>query len=88
MPSKRNFDAELAALEALRGASPEAAEPELAKALNLRNNFLTAYLRRLRNLRFRVDARIALVWSEFCDIAVDNCEWPLRFRTCAMQIVA
>jgi hypothetical protein len=42
MPPKRNFDAELAALEALRDAAPEAAEPELAKALNLRNNFLVA----------------------------------------------
>jgi hypothetical protein len=42
MPPKRTFDAELAALEALRDAAPEAAEPELAKALNLRNNFLVA----------------------------------------------
>ena len=42
MPPKHNFDADLAALEALRNASPEAAEPELAKALNLRNNFLVA----------------------------------------------
>jgi hypothetical protein len=42
MPPKRNFDAALATLEALREASPEAAEPELAKALNLRNNFLVA----------------------------------------------
>jgi hypothetical protein len=42
MPAKRNFDAELAALEALRDESPEAAEPKLAKALNLRNNFLVA----------------------------------------------
>jgi len=42
MPPKRTFDAELAALEALRDATPEAAEPELTKALNLRNNFLVA----------------------------------------------
>jgi hypothetical protein len=42
MPPKRNFDAELAALEALRDAAPGAAEPELAKALNLRNNFLVS----------------------------------------------
>jgi hypothetical protein len=42
MPRKRTFDAELAALEALRDARPEAAEPELTKALNLRNNFLVA----------------------------------------------
>ncbi len=42
MPAKRNFDAELAALEALRDASPATAEPNLAKALNLRNNFLVA----------------------------------------------
>ena len=33
MPPKRNFDVELATLEALRDASPEAAEPELVKAL-------------------------------------------------------
>ncbi len=42
MPPKRSFDAELAALEALREAAPEAAEPELGKALRLRNNFLVA----------------------------------------------
>jgi hypothetical protein len=42
MPANRNFDAELAALEALRDALPEAAEPRLAKALSLRNNFLVA----------------------------------------------
>jgi hypothetical protein len=42
MPPKRTFDAELAALEALRDAPAEAAEPELTKALNLRNNFLVA----------------------------------------------
>jgi hypothetical protein len=42
MPPKRNFDAELAALEALRDVPPETAEPELAKALNLRNNFLVS----------------------------------------------
>jgi hypothetical protein len=42
MPPKRNFDAELATLEGLRDVSPEAAEPELAKALNLRNNFLVS----------------------------------------------
>jgi hypothetical protein len=42
MPPKRTFDAELADLEALRDVSPEVAEPELAKALNLRNNFLVA----------------------------------------------
>jgi hypothetical protein len=42
MPAKRNFDGELATLEALRDLSPEAAQPELAKALNLRNNFLVA----------------------------------------------
>jgi hypothetical protein len=42
MPAKRKFDAELASLEALRDVPPEAAEPELAKALTLRNNFLVA----------------------------------------------
>ncbi len=42
MPPKRNFDAELAALEALRDVPPESAAPELAKALNLRNNFLVS----------------------------------------------
>jgi hypothetical protein len=42
MPPKRNFDAELAALEALRDVPSDTAEPELAKALNLRNNFLVS----------------------------------------------
>lgn len=42
MPPKRTFDAELAALEGLRDVSPPAAEPELAKALNLRNNLLVS----------------------------------------------
>ncbi len=42
MPAKRTFDAELAAVEALRGLPPEAAAPELGKALRLRNNFLVA----------------------------------------------
>jgi hypothetical protein len=42
MPPKRNFDYELANLEALREAPPEAAEPELTKALDLSNNFLVA----------------------------------------------
>ena len=42
MPAKRNFDAELAALEALREQPPQAAEPNLAKALGLRNNFLVS----------------------------------------------
>jgi len=42
MPPKRNFDAELAALEELRNLPPGSAEPELAKALNLRNNFLVS----------------------------------------------
>src|ERR1039458_8863674 len=42
MPPKRSFDVELATLEALRDVTPEAAEPELAKALNLRHNLLVA----------------------------------------------
>jgi hypothetical protein len=42
MPPKRTFDAELVTLEALRNVLPEAAEPELAKAFNLRNNLLVA----------------------------------------------
>jgi hypothetical protein len=42
MPAKRNFDAELAALEALRDQSAEVAEPCLSRALNQRNNFLVA----------------------------------------------
>ena len=41
-PKKRNFDTELAALESLRDQSPQAALPELTKALNLRNNYLVA----------------------------------------------
>ncbi len=42
MASKRSFDAELAALEILRGVEPAAAEPQLARALTHRNNFLVA----------------------------------------------
>ena len=42
MPPKRAFDDGLATLEAFRDVSPEAAEPELVKALNLHNNFLVA----------------------------------------------
>ena len=42
MPAKRTFDAELAALDALRDVAPETAKPALAKALGLRNNFLVA----------------------------------------------
>ncbi len=42
MPAKRPFDAELAAVEALRSVPPEAAAPELGRALRLRNNFLVA----------------------------------------------
>jgi hypothetical protein len=42
MPPKRTFDAELATLEALRDASPESAEPELAKALTHRNNLIVS----------------------------------------------
>ncbi len=40
MAGKRKFDAELAELEALRDVAAGAAEPALAKALSLRNNFL------------------------------------------------
>jgi hypothetical protein len=42
MPARRTFDAELAALDALRGVSPELAKPALAKALGNRNNYLVA----------------------------------------------
>jgi hypothetical protein len=42
MPPKRTFDAELASLDALRHVSPAVAEPELAKALGLRNNLIVA----------------------------------------------
>ena len=42
MPPKRNFDAELAALESIRDANPAAAEPAIAKALTHRNNFLVS----------------------------------------------
>ena len=42
MPAKRTFEAELATLEALRDVAPEAAEPELVKALKLRNNLLVS----------------------------------------------
>src|SRR6201996_8501507 len=42
MPPKRTFDAELASLDAPREASPDVAEPELVKALALRNNLMVA----------------------------------------------
>jgi hypothetical protein len=42
MPGKKNFDSELAELEALRAVSRESAQPRLAKALGQRNNFLVA----------------------------------------------
>jgi HEAT repeat protein len=42
MAAKRTFEAELATLEALRDVPPEAAEPELVKALKLRNNLLVS----------------------------------------------
>jgi hypothetical protein len=42
VPAKKNFDAELAGLEALRDVSRESAQSQLAKALGLRNNFLVA----------------------------------------------
>jgi hypothetical protein len=42
MPPKRTFDAELASLDALREVSPDVAEPELVKALGLRNNLIVA----------------------------------------------
>jgi hypothetical protein len=42
MASKRSFDAELTALEALRSVPPAVAVAELRKALGLKNNFLVA----------------------------------------------
>ena len=42
MPKKRNFDEELSAIERLRHATPQAAQPDLSKALALRNNYLVA----------------------------------------------
>jgi hypothetical protein len=42
MPPKRTFDAELASFDALRNVSPDVAEPELVKALGLRNNLIVA----------------------------------------------
>ncbi len=42
MPPKRTFDAELASLDGLREVSPDVAEPELVKALALRNNLMVA----------------------------------------------
>jgi hypothetical protein len=42
MTLKRKFDADLATIESLRDAPTEAAEPELAKALTLQNNFLVS----------------------------------------------
>ena len=42
MPRKRIFEAELAALNALRDLSPAAAAPEVAKALTSRNNLIVS----------------------------------------------
>ena len=42
MPARHSFDAELAALRRLREAAPEAARPQLARALKGRNNYLAA----------------------------------------------
>jgi hypothetical protein len=42
VPARQKFDAELAALEALREVSREIAKPQLVKAIGLRNNFLVA----------------------------------------------
>ena len=72
MPPKRTFDAELANLEALRDATPEAAEPELAKALNLRNNFLVAKAAAL-SLHHRLTSlapNLAAAFPRFLDNAV------------------
>ena len=42
MPAKHPIDAELTILETLRDVSPEVAEPQLAKALSLRNNLIVS----------------------------------------------
>lgn len=42
MPAKHAVDAELTTLEALRDVSPQVAEPQLAKALSLRNNLIAS----------------------------------------------
>jgi hypothetical protein len=42
MPAKRALDAELSTLETLRDLSPDVAEPQLAKALSLRNNLIVS----------------------------------------------
>jgi hypothetical protein len=42
MPAKRAVDVELSTLEILRDLSPEVAEPQLAKALSLRNNLIVS----------------------------------------------
>jgi hypothetical protein len=42
VPTRRNFDAELATLESLRDQSPQVAQPEVIRALNHRNNYLVA----------------------------------------------
>lgn len=58
MPAQRSFDAELAALEALRDISPEAAAAPLQKALAHRNNFIVAKAAKLiahHNLRDLAD---------------------------------
>jgi hypothetical protein len=42
VPPKRAFEAELAALDALRDLPPAVAAPEVAKALTLRNNLIVS----------------------------------------------
>jgi HEAT repeat protein len=42
MPAKRTVDSELSTLETLRDVSPEVAQPQLAKALSLRNNLIVS----------------------------------------------
>jgi hypothetical protein len=74
MPPKRTFDAELAALESLREASPPVAEPALAKALTLRNNFLVAKAANLalhHNLTSLIPA-LAAAFPRFLEDAVKS----------------
>jgi hypothetical protein len=72
MPPKRTFDAELNALESLREATPAAAEPKLAHALTLANNFLVAKAATLaqhHNLQSLTPALVAALPRFFTDAA-------------------
>jgi hypothetical protein len=58
-PKRRTFEAELAALNALRDLSPAAAAPEIAQALTLRHNLLVS---KAATLALRVCTPASITW--------------------------